>query len=128
MKPVHWIASSKRNLMSFPTIIRREAGHSLYLAQKGDKGVNAVPMVGFGDASVIEVVMNEMAGTFRAIYTVRFQHAIYVLHAFQKKSKTGISTPQTDLDLVKRRFKVAKDHHKEHYEKINQEKQHDRSA
>lgn len=128
MKPVHWIASSKRDLTGFPRGVQHEAGYAIHLAQDGDKGVNAVPMVGFGDASVVEVVMNETSGTYRVIYTARFKHAIYVLHAFQKKSKSGVSTPQTDLDLVKRRLKVAKDHHDTHYARIIQEKQHDRSA
>ena len=129
MKPVHWIASSKRDLQNLPNGVRREAGYSLLLAQKGDKSLNAVPLVGFGDAGVIEVVVNDVSGTYRTIYTARLKHAIYVLHVFQKKSKSGIATPKIDLDLVKRRLKVARNHHKENYENAQiQEIQHDRSA
>jgi phage-related protein len=115
LKPVEWVGSSRSDLSAFPVDVRKEAGFAISLAQNGDKSVNAVPMVGFGGASVLEVVMPSEGNTYRAIYTVRFKKAIYVLHAFQKKSKRGIKTPQSDIDLLNRRLKAAKLHYQKHY-------------
>ena len=92
MKPLHWIASSKRDVSEFPDDVKSEVGYTLWLAQKGDKGINALPMVGFGSAKVLEVVIDDSGEAYRAVYTVKFQRAVYVLHAFQKKSKNGIAT------------------------------------
>ena len=94
MKPLFWIGSSRRDLREFPEDVRYEAGFSLHLAQKGDKAINAVPMMGFGSAKVLEVVIDSMGNTYRAVYTVKFAKAVYVLHAFQKKSRKGIATPK----------------------------------
>ena len=116
MKPVHWIGSSLRVLRLFPEEVRQEAGYSIYLAQMGEKAANAVPMLGFGGANVVEVVINNEGDTFRAIYTVRFEKAIYVLHSFQKKSKRGSATRTADIRLIKRRLKVAEGHYKESYQ------------
>ena len=117
MKPVTWIGSSLNDLREFPSEVRREAGQSIYFAQKGGKTVNAVPMVGFGSAKVLEVVINDDGNTYRAIYTVKFQKAVYVLHAFQKKSRKGRATPRPDLALIKQRLSTAEKHYKENYEK-----------
>jgi phage-related protein len=116
MKPVHWIGSSLKDLREFPEGVRQEAGYSIFLAQKGEKALNAVPMVGFGSAKVVEVVIDNVGNTYRAVYTVKFGKAVYVLHAFQKKSRKGIATPKPDLDLIERRLKAALQHHSATYE------------
>lgn len=88
-------------------------GFALYLAQTGEKHLAAKPLKGFGGAGVLEVVEDHDGDTFRAVYTVKFASAVYVLHAFQKKSKSGIKTPQTDIDLIKQRLKFAEQMHKQ---------------
>jgi phage-related protein len=88
-------------------------GFALYLAQTGEKHLAAKPLKGFGGAGVLEVVEDHDGDTFRAVYTVKFASAVYVLHAFQKKSKSGIKTPQTDIDLIKQRLKLAEQMHKQ---------------
>lgn len=129
LKPVEWVGSSKDDLIAFPVDVRKEAGFAIHLAQKGDKSVNAVSMVGFGGASVLEVVMPSDGQTYRAVYTVRFKKAIYVLHAFQKKSKKGIKTPQSDLNLINKRLKTAKLHYQRHYERVQgRELKHERAS
>ena len=87
-------------------------GYALYLAQAGGKHPAAKPLKGFGSAGVLEVVEDHQSGTYRAVYTVRLKDSVYVLHVFQKKSKTGIETPQKDIDLVKARLQTAIEHHK----------------
>jgi len=89
-------------------------GFALYLAQTGRMPRSAKPLKGFGGAGVLELVENDDSGTYRAVYTVRFESAIYVLHAFQKKSKKGIRTPQQDIELVRRRLKIAENDIKAH--------------
>lgn len=79
--------------------------------------MDAKPLKGFGGAGVFEVVANDEGGTYRAVYTVKFEHAVYVLHAFQKKSRKGIATPAEEIDKIKAWLKLAKQHHKETYEK-----------
>ncbi len=120
MKPLLWMGSSLADLCSFPRDVRKEAGYSIHLAQLGDKALNAVPMVGFGSAKVLEVVINSDGDTFRAVYTVKFAKAVYVLHAFQKKSKKGISTPKPDIDLIHRRLMNAENHYQRNYDKRRQ--------
>lgn len=115
MKGVHFVGSSQKDIRSFSEDVRSEVGYAIYLAQRGQKAVNAVPMVGFGGANVLEVIIDDDGNTYRAIYTVRFAEAIYVLHAFQKKSKRGISTPKKELDMVKDRLKRAEMHYRETY-------------
>ncbi len=87
-------------------------GYALYQAQIGEKHGSAKPLKGFGGAGVLEVVTDHVGDTFRAVYTVKFATAIYVLHAFQKKSKAGIKTPTEDLDLIRRRLKAAESDYK----------------
>jgi len=115
MKPLEWVGSSKDDLCSFPVPVRQEAGYSIYLAQMGDKALNAVPMVGFGGVKVLEVVINEDGGTYRAVYTVKFAKAVYVLHAFQKKSRKGIATPRPDMALIRSRLSLAEQHYRSKY-------------
>ena len=107
MKPVHWIGSSGKDLRAMPEEVQDDIGYALYLAQMGDKHADAKPLTGFKGAGVLEIVENHDGDTYRAVYTLRFANAIYVLHAFQKKSKRGIATPQADLDLIKRRLQQA---------------------
>ena len=109
LKPVLWIASSKKDLLDFPPATIREVGHAIYLAQIGDKPPNAKPLRGFAGASVLEIVVNEDTNAYRAVYTVRFEHAVYILHCFQKKSKSGVATPQKDIDLVETRLAAAEE-------------------
>ena len=112
LKPIEWIASSKKDLDSFPGPARREAGYALFLAQIGTKAVKAKPLKGFGGAGVLEIITDFDGSTYRAVYTVKFADVVYVLHAFQKKSKSGIETPISEIQLIKRRLKIAADLHR----------------
>lgn len=107
LKPVEWIGSSYKDFRSFPDDVQDHAGYALHLAQTGDKHEDAKPLKGFGGAGVLEVVSDHAGDTYRAVYTVKFALAIYVLHAFQKKSKTGSKTPAPDMELIEQRLKVA---------------------
>jgi phage-related protein len=98
-------------LREFPEDVRRMLGYALRVAQKGDKHPDAKPLKGFGGAGVLEVVEDNDGETYRAVYTVKFAGVIYVLHAFQKKSKTGIATPRKDLALIKAHLKKAEEHY-----------------
>jgi len=106
-RPVIWVGSSRGDLRGLPSEVRRDIGHALFAAQQGDTDPAAKPLKGFGGGSVLEIVANQEGGTWRAVYTVRFREAIYVLHAFQKKSKRGIATPKKDLDLIHHRLAEA---------------------
>jgi phage-related protein len=110
IKPVHWIGSSLRDLKAMPEMVRDSFGYALYLAQQGRKDGRAKALAGFGSAGVVEVVESDSGGTYRAVYTVRFSHAVYVLHCFQKKSTSGIATSKADMNLVRDRFKQAEAH------------------
>jgi phage-related protein len=108
-KPVRWVGRSKEDLSDFPADVRRRVGGALWEAQIGRKAAFAKPIRGFGDAGVLEIVDDFDGDTFRAVYTVRFAKAVYVLHAFQKKSKRGIATPKAELELIKQRLKRARE-------------------
>lgn len=101
------VGSAKEDLNQFPGPARREAGYAFYLAQIGMKAATAKPLKGFGGAGVLEVVSNHDGSAYRAVYTVKFAEAVFVLHAFQKKSKRGSVTPKAEIELVKRRLKIA---------------------
>jgi phage-related protein len=105
-KPLFWMGSSRKDLMDFPADVRTHLGSALGIAQFGGKHQDAKPWKGEGPG-VLEIVEDHRGGTFRAVYTVRFEGAVYVLHVFQKKSKTGIKTPKADQDLVASRLKDA---------------------
>jgi phage-related protein len=92
LKPIGWIGTSKSDLTDFPHEVVSEIGHALYIAQIGGKHTQAKVLSGFGSASVLEVIEDFHGDTFRAVYTVKFAEIVYVLHAFQKKSKKGIAT------------------------------------
>ena len=94
---------------AFPEDVWRRVGGALWEARIGRKAPYAKPLKGFGDAGVLEIVDDFDGDTFRAMYTVRFAKAVYVLHAFQKKSKKGIATPKQDVDLIKQRYKEARE-------------------
>jgi len=105
-KPLHWVASSKKDYLAFPTDVQEDMGYALGLAQLGAKHPKAKPWKGEGPG-IFEIVEDHRGDTFRAVYTVRFADVVYVLHAFQKKSKTGIKTPQDDVSLIAERLKRA---------------------
>lgn len=106
-KPLRWVGSSLKDLKSFPPEVRSVVGYALYAAQNGNIDPAAKPMKGFGGASVIEIIAPFAGDTWRAIYTVRFPGAVYVLHAFQKKSKSGASTPKKEINLIHQRLAAA---------------------
>jgi phage-related protein len=106
-KPLIWIGSSKKDLMALPVDVRKFFGHALNFAQHGDQHDAAKVLKGFGGAGVLEVVEDDAGGTYRAVYTVKFEEAVFILHCFQKKSKSGIATPKEDLDIIRARLKVA---------------------
>ena len=112
-KPVRWMGSSLRELRSFPSAVRIDIGHALFAAQEGKTDPAAKPLKGFGGGSVPEIVASNHGNAWRAVYTVRFQDAIYVLHVFQKKSTRGIATPRREIDLIKRRLVEAERDYRE---------------
>ncbi len=106
-KPLFWVGSSLADLKDFPDEVQNVIGYALDKAQQGGKSPIAKPLQGFSGAGVLEVVDDFDGDTFRTVYTVRFSHVVYVLHAFQKKSHRGIATPKHDIELVKTRLKRA---------------------
>ena len=102
-----WVASSRKDMKALPQGVRRGFGVSLFSVQEGDTPTSAKPLKGFGGAGVLELIEDERGNTYRAVYTVRFSDAIYVLHVFQKKSKHGIATPRHDIELIRDRMKLA---------------------
>jgi phage-related protein len=102
-----WIGSSRKDLMALPVGVRKFFGHALDFAQRGVQHDAAKVLKGFGGAGVLEVVDDDIGGTYRAVYTVKFEEAVFVLHCFQKKSKHGIATPKEDMDIIRARLKVA---------------------
>jgi phage-related protein len=115
-RPLFWIRSSLRDLKALPAEAQEHIGYALSAAQHGGKNPNAKPWKGDGPG-VLEVVEDYRGDTFRAVYTVRFEEAVYVLHVFQKKSNRGIATTQADRDLIARRLKDAVQQHEERYGK-----------
>jgi phage-related protein len=105
--PLRWVGSSKKDLLAMPEDVIDVVGYALHLAQVGEKHENAKVLKGFGGAGVLEVVEDFHGDTYRAVYTVKFVATIYVLHCFQKKSKSGIATPKPDMEMIQRRMKLA---------------------
>jgi phage-related protein len=103
---LRWIASSRKDYLEFPDAVQDSFGFQLFLGQTGQHPPSAKPLKGFG-SGVVELVDDHDGDTYRAVYTVRLTSAVYVLHAFKKKSKSGIKTPQKDLDLIRQRLKAA---------------------
>jgi phage-related protein len=110
-RPLFWIGSSKRDLLDLPEEVVKTFGFALGLAQNGQKHHKAKPMKGYGAAGVLEVVEDHRGNTYRAVYTVRFEKAIYSLHVFQKKSTRGIATPRHEIELINQRMKQAQAHY-----------------
>ena len=107
LKPVIWVGSSRKDVREFPEPVQDHMGYALYVAQRGNKHRDAKVLSGFGGAGVLEIVSDDRGDTFRAVYTLRYAGTVYVLHAFQKKSKTGRETSRRDMDLIKQRLREA---------------------
>ncbi|MEB3228938.1 MAG: type II toxin-antitoxin system RelE/ParE family toxin [Synechocystis sp.] len=118
LKPVEWIASSLDDLKRFPEGVQQSMGYALYLAQCGEKHSSVKPLKGFKGASVLEIAEDYDGDTYRTVYAVKFEKALYVLHAFQKKSKHGIATAKQDISLIEARLKRAKTHYEQYYENV----------
>jgi len=106
-KPLEWIGSSHKDLMALPAEVRRFFGFALSLAQWGERADASKVLQGFGGGGVLEVVEDDAHGTYRAVYTVRYPEAVFVLHCFQKKSHHGIATPREDMEVIHGRLKIA---------------------
>ncbi|MFA5844016.1 MAG: type II toxin-antitoxin system RelE/ParE family toxin [Coriobacteriia bacterium] len=111
LKNVIWVASSLDDLRGFPEPVKQSIGFAIFQAQCGGKHPQTKPLKGFRGGGVLEAVEDFDGDTFRTVYTVRFADALYVLHAFQKKSKKGVATPKHEIDVVKSRLKMAEQLH-----------------
>jgi phage-related protein len=107
IRPLRWVGSAKKDLLRMPDEVQQVFGFALFQAQTGLVHQSAKPLKGFGSAGVIEVVEDWRGNAYRAVYTVRFADAVYVLHCFEKKSKRGIETPKRELDLIRERLQIA---------------------
>jgi phage-related protein len=124
IKPTVWIGSAKADLRAFPEEVKDSIGFALYVAQQGGRHIGAKPLRGFGGAGVLEIIEDHLGDTYRAVYTVRLAGRVYVLHAFQKKSKTGIQTPKAEINLIKSRLKRAEEEHSAWLERRKGTKEH----
>jgi len=113
-KPLHWVGSSRQDLLILPEGVVSRIGFALGVVQFGGRPPSAKPWKGLGPG-VLEIVEDDAAGTYRAVYTVRFEKAIYVLHVFQKKSPSGIRTARHDVRLIESRLNAARDDYEERY-------------
>jgi phage-related protein len=113
LKPLIWLGSSRKDFSEFPDGVKSEMGYALFQAQAGRRHRNAKIFKGTGDAGVVEIVDDHRGDTFQTVYAVRFASAVYVLHAFQKKSKKGIATPKNDIQLIEQRLRDAERLHRE---------------
>ena len=111
IKPLAWIGTSRGDLSAFPEEVKDSIGFALYVAQQGGKHANAKPLRGFGGADILEIVDDFAGAAYRLVYTVQLKGRIYALHAFQKKSKTGIKTPKSEIDLIQVRLRHASEEH-----------------
>ncbi len=111
MKKLTWLADSRSNVKSFPAGVQDDIGYALYAAQLGEISPKAKPLHGLG-GGVMEIRADDASGTFRAVYAVSIGDAIYVIHAFQKKSKAGITTPRLEMELVRQRLKQLRNEEK----------------
>lgn len=117
IKPLLWIGSAREDLRAFPSPVRQVMGTALYLAQTGGKHPDAKPLKGITTgAGVLEIVEDHHSDSYRTVYTVKFAGAVYVLHAFQKKSKRGIKTPQHEIELIRSRYAQARQHYAREFE------------
>ena len=118
VKPVEWLGSARDDLRDLPDEVQDFFGYALFLAQTGDKHFSAKPLKGFPGAGVLEVVHQQDKSAYRAVYTVRFAETVYVLHVFQKKSKSGIATPAEEMRVVQARWQEAQRRHAEWKENL----------
>lgn len=118
-KPLVWIGQTRKVLRDFPEDVRSVLGYAFRVAQQGGKHPDAKPLKGFGGAGVLEVVDDYDGDTYRAVYTVKFAGIVYALHAFQKKSKTGIATSKQDIALIKKNLKEAEAHYRSFVEETH---------
>jgi phage-related protein len=109
LKPLFWVGSCLGDLKAFPDDVMDGIGFALHEAQMGGKSRKAKPLKGYKGSGILEVVDRYDGDTYRAVYTVRFKGAVFALHAFQKKAKKGIATPKAELDMIKRRLRVAEE-------------------
>ena len=115
LRKVRWVGDSKEKLQKFPSQVRKDIGHALYLVQTGQTPPSVKPMRGI-ESGVFEIVDDYDTNAYRAVYTVKIGRCLYVLHVFQKKSKRGIATPKQEIDLIKRRLRRAKERAKQEEE------------
>jgi phage-related protein len=116
-RPVEFIASARNDLAALPNPVKAVFGFAIFQAELGEKHPNAKPLKGFGGSGVLEVVEDHRGDAYRAVYTVKFAGVVYVLHAFQKKSKKGAKTDKRDIDLIKARVKIAEQHYAKNYQR-----------
>jgi phage-related protein len=114
-RPILFLGSSQKDLKKLPSDVRDVFAFGLDLASRGETPADAKILKGFGGASVLELKEDHKSDTYRAVYTVRFKKALYVLHVFKKKSTKGISTPKKDRDLIETRLKAASADNKERF-------------
>lgn len=112
LRPIVWMGDSRKNIREFPEQVRASVGYALQLVQAGETPIDAKPFKGIG-SGVYEIVKRYDTDTYRVVYAVKIGEKIYVLHAFQKKSKRGIKTPQSDIDLIKERYQDALEREKQ---------------
>ena len=116
LKEVRFVGSSHRELLACPDAIQKQVGYGLYFAQQGERYLHTKPLKGFGGASVIEIIADSREGTFRSVYTVQFEDIVYVLHVFQKKSKSGKRTDRADILKIHARLKEAEEAYADYLE------------
>lgn len=107
-RPISWVSAARREFEKFPAKVQTEGLAALIVAAEGSKTDNAKPLHGLG-SGVFEIVLNDRAGTFRVVYAVQLGDDLWVVHAFQKKSKTGRKTPRSEIDLIRERLKRLKE-------------------
>lgn len=115
LKPVKWIGSSRKDLKQFSSEVQAEIGYALFSAQQNLTHPSVKPLKGFKGINVLEIIEDFDGDTYRAIYTIKFKGVVYVLHAFQKKSKKGIATPKKEIDLIIERLKLAEEDYRKNY-------------
>jgi len=120
IKPLHWTGNSYRDYTKFPERVQDEMGFALYRAQVGGHHPISKPLKGFGGSGVMELAVSYDGDAYRTVYTVKLAEAVYVLHAFQKKSKRGIATPKSEIDLIRRRLRAAEEDYQERYGATNE--------
>jgi phage-related protein len=127
IRPLLWIASSRKDYAAFPPKVQEVFGFELFLAQTGQYPPSAKALKGIG-SSIVELVEDFDGDTYRAVYTARFESVVYVLHCFKKKSKRGIRTPQSDIELIKRRLRDAGIDYSNRGERKDDDQGNDRSS